>query len=63
MADVSQCRAVLECVFADYDTELNFLVCSSSTSGYYDLFLQTGADTPSGKSCSNYQTLHLPCLC
>jgi hypothetical protein len=43
--------------------ELNFLVCNNPASGYYDLFLQTGSDTPSGKTCSNYQTIHLPCLC
>lgn len=43
--------------------ELNFLVCKSSDAGYYDLYLQTGSDTPSGKSCSNFQTIHLPCLC
>ncbi|KAG9235288.1 hypothetical protein BJ875DRAFT_374571 [Amylocarpus encephaloides] len=48
---------------SSYGRQLNFLVCSTSTGGYYDLFLQTGSDTPSGKSCSNYQTIHLPCLC
>ncbi|KAH8682990.1 hypothetical protein BGZ60DRAFT_524333 [Tricladium varicosporioides] len=46
-----------------FGRQLNFLVCASSKSGYYDLFLQTGSDTPSGKTCSNYQTIHLPCLC
>jgi hypothetical protein len=45
------------------DIELNFLVCNNAASGYYDLYLQTGSDTPSGKTCSNYQTIHLPCLC
>lgn len=43
--------------------ELNFLACRSTEGGYYDLFLQTGSDVPSGKTCSNYQTIHLPCLC
>lgn len=43
--------------------ELNWLVCKSSDAAYYDLYLQTGSDTPSGKTCSNYQTIHLPCLC
>ncbi|KAF2873139.1 hypothetical protein BDV95DRAFT_605705 [Massariosphaeria phaeospora] len=43
--------------------QLNFLACKSSDSSYYDLFLQTGSDAPSGKTCSNYQTVHLPCLC
>ena len=44
-------------------TELNFLACKSTDAAYYDLYLQTGSDTPSGKTCSNYQTIHLPCLC
>ncbi|KAF2257330.1 hypothetical protein BU26DRAFT_474160 [Trematosphaeria pertusa] len=48
---------------SSYGRQLNFLVCASTQSGYYDLFLQTGSDQPSGKSCSNYQTIHLPCLC
>ncbi|OAL50048.1 hypothetical protein IQ07DRAFT_587728 [Pyrenochaeta sp. DS3sAY3a] len=48
---------------SSYGRQLNFLVCKSSDSGYYDLYLQTGSDTPSGKTCSNYQTIHLPCLC
>ncbi|ORX97854.1 hypothetical protein BCR34DRAFT_496565 [Clohesyomyces aquaticus] len=48
---------------SSYGRQLNFLACKSSDGGYYDIFLQTGSDAPSGKSCSNYQTLHLPCLC
>jgi hypothetical protein len=48
---------------ADEIIELNFLVCANAKSGYYDLFLQKGSDVPSGKTCSNYQTIHLPCLC
>jgi hypothetical protein len=43
--------------------ELNWLVCKSAEGNYYDLYLQLGSDTPSGRSCSNYQTIHLPCLC
>jgi len=50
--------AVLTC-----GLELNFLVCKSAEASYYDLYLQTGSDTPSGRTCSNYQTIHLPCLC
>jgi len=42
--------------------QLNFIACSTSTSTIYDLFLQTGNDTPSGRSCT-LQTIHLPCLC
>ncbi|KAK1907336.1 hypothetical protein P3342_005662 [Pyrenophora teres f. teres] len=49
---------------SSYGRQLNFLVCASTdAAGYYDLFLQMGSDTPSGRSCSNYQTIHLPCLC
>jgi hypothetical protein len=48
---------------ADDFVELNFLVCKSTDAPYYDLYLQTGSDTPSGRTCSNYQTIHLPCLC
>lgn len=42
--------------------ELNFLACTTTTSGYYRLYLQTGGDMPSGQSCTS-QTIHLPCLC
>ncbi|KAF4832066.1 hypothetical protein CGCTS75_v004963 [Colletotrichum tropicale] len=42
--------------------QLNFLVCELEQ-GYWQVYLQTGSDTPSGKTCSNYQTIHLPCLC
>jgi hypothetical protein len=51
---------------SSYGRQLNFLVCAASEtggSGYYDLYLQTGSDEPSGRNCSNYQTIHLPCLC
>ncbi|KAH7398863.1 hypothetical protein DE146DRAFT_510034 [Phaeosphaeria sp. MPI-PUGE-AT-0046c] len=48
---------------SSYGRQLNWLVCKASTGNYYDLYLQLGSDTPSGKSCSNYQTIHLPCLC
>jgi hypothetical protein len=49
--------------FSNVCLELNFLVCKSKDAAYYDLYLQTGSDTPSGRTCSNYQTIHLPCLC
>ncbi|KAF2800713.1 hypothetical protein K505DRAFT_403835 [Melanomma pulvis-pyrius CBS 109.77] len=48
---------------SSFGRQLNFLACKSADSTYYDLYLQTGSDTPSGKTCSNYQTIHLPCLC
>lgn len=49
--------------------ETNFLVCllentnSTDSTPYYEIYLQTGSDVPSGKNCSNYQSLHIPCLC
>lgn len=42
--------------------ELNFLACQLD-SNYWQVYLQTGSATPSGVTCSNYQSLHLPCLC
>ncbi|KAF2749029.1 hypothetical protein M011DRAFT_322275 [Sporormia fimetaria CBS 119925] len=48
---------------SSWGRQLNWLVCRSNDAGYYDLYLQTGSETPSGRSCSNYQTIHLPCLC
>ncbi|KAF2177235.1 hypothetical protein K469DRAFT_604002 [Zopfia rhizophila CBS 207.26] len=48
---------------SSFGRQLNFLACKSTDDGYYDLYLQTGSESPSGKTCSNYQTLHLPCLC
>jgi len=46
-----------------YGRQLNFLVCATTNTQYYQLYLQTGSDEPAGKTCSNYQTIHLPCLC
>ncbi|KAG9100074.1 hypothetical protein FS749_016343 [Ceratobasidium sp. UAMH 11750] len=43
--------------------QLNFLACATSTSGTYKVYFQTGSDVPSGQSCTNYVSLHLPCLC
>ncbi|KAK6208332.1 hypothetical protein LQW54_006956 [Pestalotiopsis sp. IQ-011] len=42
--------------------QLNFLACQLDDT-YWQVYLQTGSDVPSGPTCSNYQTLHLPCLC
>lgn len=44
-----------------YGRQLNFLACPVSTSGYYQLYLQTGNDKPDS-TCTS-QTIHLPCLC
>ncbi|KAJ8468915.1 hypothetical protein ONZ45_g17069 [Pleurotus djamor] len=41
--------------------QLNFLACSTSNPSFYDVFLQTGNDSPAGRSCS-MATMHLPCL-
>ena len=45
--------------------QLNFLACQIGGGGgqYWQVYLQTGSETPAGRTCSNYQTLHLPCLC
>ncbi|CAE6361618.1 unnamed protein product [Rhizoctonia solani] len=45
-----------------YGRQLNFLACTTSTTGSYRVYLQTGNDLPSGSTCSTI-TLHLPCLC
>ncbi|KAL2274091.1 hypothetical protein FJTKL_03698 [Diaporthe vaccinii] len=42
--------------------QLNFLACKLD-GNYWQVYLQTGSATPSGGNCSNYQSLHLPCLC
>ena len=47
---------------SDAVTELNFIVCELDAE-FWEVFLQTGSDEPSGRTCSNYQTIHLPCLC
>ncbi|KAI8947368.1 hypothetical protein F4801DRAFT_513122 [Xylaria longipes] len=43
--------------------QLNFLVCKVGSGDLWQVYLQTGSDVPAGKTCSNYQSLHLPCLC
>ncbi|KZL68428.1 hypothetical protein CI238_00181 [Colletotrichum incanum] len=47
---------------SSWGRQLNFLVCQMDPS-YWQLYLQTGSDMPTGRNCSNYQTIHLPCLC
>ncbi|OAA62553.1 hypothetical protein SPI_04093 [Niveomyces insectorum RCEF 264] len=47
---------------SSFGRQLNFLVCKLDGT-YWQVFLQTGSATPSGQTCSNYQSLHLPCLC
>ncbi|KAM5530967.1 hypothetical protein V8D89_015349 [Ganoderma adspersum] len=42
--------------------QLNFLACATSDASFFDVYLQTGNDTPTSGSCS-LATLHLPCLC
>ncbi|KAF6760345.1 hypothetical protein DFP72DRAFT_988554 [Ephemerocybe angulata] len=42
--------------------QLNFLACTTSSSTYYDVFLQIGNSNPPGRSCTMV-TMHLPCLC
>ncbi|KAI1811998.1 hypothetical protein GGS20DRAFT_587949 [Poronia punctata] len=47
---------------SEWGRQLNFLVCDLGDD-YWQVYLQTGSDVPSGKTCSNYQSLHLPCIC
>lgn len=46
-----------------FDGQQNFLVCPISGSANYELFLQTGDDTPAGEDCTDWITIHLDCLC
>lgn len=48
---------------SEWGRQLNFLACQLDGSQYWQVYLQTGSEAPSGRTCSNYQTLHLPCLC
>ncbi len=49
---------------SEYGRQLNFLVCQVGGGGqYWQVYLQTGSEAPQGRTCSNYQSLHLPCLC
>ncbi|KAI2632134.1 hypothetical protein GGR54DRAFT_19644 [Hypoxylon sp. NC1633] len=49
---------------SSFGRQLNFLVCQLAGAGaYWQVYLQTGSDVPAGRTCSNYQSLHLPCLC
>ncbi|POS72668.1 hypothetical protein DHEL01_v208933 [Diaporthe helianthi] len=47
---------------SSWGRQLNFLACKLN-GNYWQVYLQTGSSTPSGSTCSNYQSLHLPCLC
>ncbi|KAL5529121.1 hypothetical protein ACEPAG_5095 [Sanghuangporus baumii] len=40
----------------------NFVVCPTDGSELWNFFLQTGNDMPSS-SCTDWITIHLPCLC
>ncbi|KAH8117463.1 hypothetical protein DFH11DRAFT_1013317 [Phellopilus nigrolimitatus] len=40
----------------------NFVVCPISGSANYNFYLQTGDDMPSSE-CTDWITIHLPCLC
>ncbi|KZS91248.1 hypothetical protein SISNIDRAFT_456850 [Sistotremastrum niveocremeum HHB9708] len=46
-----------------YGNQQNFLVCPITGSANWNLYLQTGNDVPSGVACTDYITIHLPCLC
>lgn len=53
---------IITATSSSYGRQLNFLVCKLD-GDYWQVYLQTGNETPDGKTCSNYQSLHLPCLC
>ncbi|KAH8887741.1 SPX-domain-containing protein [Thozetella sp. PMI_491] len=46
---------------SSYGRQLNFVACKLDNT-YWQVYFQTGSATPTG-TCSNYQSLHLPCLC
>ncbi|KAF8311946.1 hypothetical protein DL93DRAFT_1351196 [Clavulina sp. PMI_390] len=46
-----------------FGRQLNFLVCTTSDTNIYSVYLELGTDAPSGTTCSQYISLHLPCLC
>lgn len=48
---------------SQYGRQLNFLACQTSVSGEWQLYLQLGNDQPSGRTCANNISIHLPCLC
>ncbi|QKX62083.1 uncharacterized protein TRUGW13939_09239, partial [Talaromyces rugulosus] len=51
---------------SQWGRQLNFVACSlqsngsSSSSDYWEVWLQEGSDEPTGRNCTNYQTLHFP---
>ncbi|KAF3916624.1 hypothetical protein ABW20_dc0104072 [Dactylellina cionopaga] len=44
--------------------QLNYVMCGPVGSDSYVVYLQTGSQLPPGPgTCTNYLTMHLPCLC
>ncbi|KAG8882765.1 hypothetical protein FRB97_007804 [Tulasnella sp. 331] len=54
---------IITATTSTYGRQLNFLVCETSNSAIWSIYLQTGSDVPTGQTCSDYISLHLPCLC
>ncbi|KAF3939201.1 hypothetical protein ABW19_dt0204285 [Dactylella cylindrospora] len=47
-----------------FGRQLNYVVCGPVDNDSYVVYLQTGSQLPSGPgACTNYLTMHLPCLC
>ncbi|KAI1506385.1 hypothetical protein F5X99DRAFT_403750 [Biscogniauxia marginata] len=47
-----------------YGRQLNFLACRlEGAADFWQVYLQMGSDIPADRTCSNFQSLHLPCLC
>ncbi|KAF8311945.1 hypothetical protein DL93DRAFT_2082582 [Clavulina sp. PMI_390] len=46
-----------------FGRQLNFLACTTSDTTRYSVYLELGTGAPVGATCSQYISLHLPCLC
>ncbi|KAG9021759.1 hypothetical protein FRB95_001502 [Tulasnella sp. JGI-2019a] len=54
---------IITATTSSYGRQLNFVVCETSVSTIWTVYLQLGSDVPAGLTCTNYISLHLPCLC
>ncbi|KAG8999319.1 hypothetical protein FRB94_006250 [Tulasnella sp. JGI-2019a] len=54
---------IITATSSSYGRQLNFVVCETSASTIWTVYLQLGSDVPAGLTCTNYISLHLPCLC
>ncbi|KAG8864855.1 hypothetical protein FRB96_003441 [Tulasnella sp. 330] len=54
---------IITATTSTYGRQLNFLVCETSNTAVWSIYLQTGSDVPTDLTCTDYISLHLPCLC